>query len=131
VIKDRVVVIVFNNKDAKKLAGDIKEKIECAKSLGMVGQREYDVLIQCLGLPEQPGRVRGVSSYQGWKYACPQHVEIYRKRKRTKTDTSVDMEKIKQQIKQELVAEMQKQNMQMQRWCCHQCPIMQALHPPH
>jgi hypothetical protein len=32
-----------------------------------------------------------------------------------KTDTSVDTEKIKEQIKQELVAEMQ-----MQRWCCHQ-----------
>jgi hypothetical protein len=29
------------------------------------------------------------------------------------------------------VAEMRMQNMQMQRWCCHQCPIAQALHPPH
>jgi hypothetical protein len=61
---------------------------------------------------------------------------MYRKRKRTKTDTSVDTEKIKEQIKQELVAEMWMQNMQMQRWCghqmvCHQCPIAQALHPPH
>jgi DNA-directed RNA polymerase subunit N (RpoN/RPB10) len=45
---------------------------------------------------------------------------MYRKRKRTKTDTSVDIEKIKEQIKQELVAEMRMQNMQMQRWCCHQ-----------
>jgi DNA-directed RNA polymerase subunit N (RpoN/RPB10) len=45
---------------------------------------------------------------------------MYRKRKRTKTDTSVDMEKIKEQIKQELIAEMQMQNMHMQRWCCHQ-----------
>jgi hypothetical protein len=61
--------------------------------------------------------VRGVSSYLGWKYAWPQNVEMYRKRKRTKTDTSIDMEKIKEQIKQELVAEMQ--NMQMQRWCFH------------
>jgi hypothetical protein len=43
-----------------------------------------------------------------------------RKRKRTKTRTSVDTEKIKEQIKQELVAEMRMQNMQMQRWCCHQ-----------
>jgi hypothetical protein len=56
---------------------------------------------------------------------------MYRKRKRTKTDTSVDTEKIKKQIKQELVAEMWMQNMQMQRWCCHQCPIAQALHLPH
>jgi hypothetical protein len=86
----------------------------------MAGQREYDVLSQCLGCPEQHGRVRGVSSYQGWKYAWPQHIEMYRKRKRTKTDTSVDTEKIKEQIKQELVAEMRMQNMQMQMWCCHQ-----------
>jgi hypothetical protein len=55
--------------------------------------------------------VRGASSYQGWKYEWPQHVEMYRKRKRTKTDTSVDIEKIKEQIKQELVAEMRMQNM--------------------
>jgi DNA-directed RNA polymerase subunit N (RpoN/RPB10) len=86
----------------------------------MAVQREYDVLSQCLGRPEQPGRVRGVSIYQGWKYAWPQHIEMYRKRKMTKTDTSVDTEKIKEQIKQELVAEMRMQNMQMQRWCCNQ-----------
>jgi hypothetical protein len=78
------------------------------------------VLSQCLGRPEQHGRVRGVSSYQGWKYGWPQHVEMYRKRKRTKTDTSVYTEKIKEQIKQELVVEMRMQNMQMQSWCCHQ-----------
>jgi hypothetical protein len=78
------------------------------------------VLSQCFGHAEQPSCVRGVSSYQGWKYAWPQHVEMYRKRKRTKTDTLVDTEKIKEQIKQELVAEMRMQNMQMQRWCCHQ-----------
>jgi hypothetical protein len=120
VIKDRVAVIVFNNKEAEKLSADIKEKIACGKSLGMAGQREYDVLSQCLGRPELHGRVRGVSSYQGWKYAWPQHVEMYRKKKRMKTDTSVDTEKIKEQIKQELVAKMRMQNMQMQRCCCHQ-----------
>jgi hypothetical protein len=124
VIKDRVAVIVFNNKEAEKLAADNKEKIACAESSGMAWQREYDVLSQCLGRPEQHGRVRGVSNYQGWKYAWPQHVEMYRKKKRTKTDTPVDMEKIKEQIKQEPVAKMQMQNMQMQnmqmqRWCCH------------
>jgi hypothetical protein len=119
VIKDRVAVIVFNNKEPENLALGIKEKIACAESSGMAEQ-EYDVLSQCLGRPEQPGRVRGVSSYQGWKYAWPQHIKMYRKRKRTRTDASVDTEKIKQQIKQELVAEMQMQKLQMQRWCCHQ-----------
>jgi hypothetical protein len=44
VIKDRVSVIVFNNKEAEKLVVDIKEKIACAESSGMAGQREYDVL---------------------------------------------------------------------------------------
>jgi hypothetical protein len=107
VIKDRVAVIVFNNKEIYKLATDIKEKNACAKSSGMEGKREYDVLSQCLGRPEQLGRVCGVSSYQDWKYAWPQHASMYRKRKRTKTDTSVDMKKIKEQIKQELKAEMQ------------------------
>jgi hypothetical protein len=106
VIKDRVAVIVFNNKEAEKLVADINEKIACAEYSGMTEQREYDVLSQCLGRPEEPGRVRGVSSYQGWKYAWRQHVEMYRKRKRTKTDASVDTEKIKEQIKQELVVEM-------------------------
>jgi hypothetical protein len=41
-------VIVFNNKEAKKLVVDIKENIACAESSGMAGQREYDVLSQCL-----------------------------------------------------------------------------------
>jgi hypothetical protein len=44
VIKYRVVVIVLNNKEAEKLVADIKEKIACAESSGMAGQREYDVL---------------------------------------------------------------------------------------
>jgi hypothetical protein len=61
---------------------------------------------------------------------------MYRERKRTKTDASVDTEKIKEQIKQEMVAEMQMHNMRCRcgvvtRWCCHQCPIVQALDPPH
>jgi hypothetical protein len=42
VIKDLVAVVVFNNKEAEKLATDIKERIvECS---GMAGKREYDVL---------------------------------------------------------------------------------------
>jgi hypothetical protein len=65
VIKDCVAVIVFNNKEVEKLAADIKEKIACVGSSEMAGQRGYGVLSQCLGRPEQLGRVRGVSSYQG------------------------------------------------------------------
>jgi hypothetical protein len=65
VIKDRVVVIVFNNKKIKKVAADIKEKNAWAESSGITEQREYEVPSQCLGRPKQPGHVRGVSSYQG------------------------------------------------------------------
>jgi hypothetical protein len=36
-IKDHVAVIVFNNKEAEKLAAGIKEKIACAVSSGMAG----------------------------------------------------------------------------------------------
>jgi hypothetical protein len=56
-------MIVFNNKEAEKLAADIKEKIACAESSGMALQREYDVLSQCLGRPEQHSCVRSVSIY--------------------------------------------------------------------
>jgi hypothetical protein len=69
--------------------------------------------------PEQPGRVRGVSSYQGWKYAWPQHASMYRKRKRTNTDASVDMENTMEQIMQELVAEMKMRNSILKRLCFH------------
>jgi hypothetical protein len=60
---------------------------------------------------------------------------MYRKRKRPKADISVDTAKIKEQIKQELVANMQMYNMQMQRWYGHQMvlspmSIAQALHTP-
>jgi hypothetical protein len=65
VIKDHVAVIVFNNKEVEKLVADIKEKIECAESSIMAGQRQYDVLSQCLGCPEQPSHVCGVSRNQG------------------------------------------------------------------
>jgi hypothetical protein len=37
VIKDRVAVIVFNNKEVEKLSADIKENIACAESSGMAG----------------------------------------------------------------------------------------------
>jgi hypothetical protein len=51
------------------------------------------------GCRRQPGRL-----LYGWL------TYLYKKRKRTKTDTSVDTERIKEQIKQELVAGMQKQS---------------------
>lgn len=59
------------------------------------------MLSQCLG-PEQPGRVRGVSSYKGWKHGFTEHSNMYRKRKRV---ASVDLEAIKDQVKAEVTSE--------------------------
>jgi hypothetical protein len=77
VIKNGVVVIVCSREKNEKLATDIKEKNECAESSGMAGQMDYDVLSQCLGRPEQPVCVCGVSSYQDWKYAWPKHASMH------------------------------------------------------
>jgi hypothetical protein len=110
VIKDRVAVIVFNNKEAKKLSANIKEKIACAESSGMAGQREYDVLSQCLGHPEQHGHLCGVSSYQaGSMHGLSTSRCTGRRRGRRPTHQLI--RKNKGTIKQELVAEMRMQNM--------------------
>jgi hypothetical protein len=63
VIKDHVAMMVSNNKAIEKMAADIKEKNACLESSGMAGQREYGVLNQSLGRPEQSGRMCGVSIY--------------------------------------------------------------------
>ena len=83
VVTDGVAKIVINKVANESVAADIMEKNAHAESSGMTSWlRENDVLSQCLGRPEQPGRVCGVSSYQGWKFAWPQHASMYRKRKR-------------------------------------------------
>jgi hypothetical protein len=75
--------------------------------------RENDVLRQYLSHPEQPGRVCGVSSHKGWKFAWPQHASLYRKRKRASTGSLVDKQQMKEEIKQELKAEMKKDMLDM------------------
>ncbi|CAL4906881.1 unnamed protein product [Urochloa decumbens] len=77
---------------------EMKEKQAQAETLGINFERENDLLTACLG-PEQPGRVRGVSSSMGWKYAWPECSGMYRKRKR---NSLVDMEAIKDQIRAEV-----------------------------
>ena len=80
------------------MAKQIIEKQQHAESSGISWVREQDVLTSYLG-PEQPGRVRGVSSYKGWKHAWPQFSSMYKKRKRT---ASVDVDKIKAELRAEL-----------------------------
>lgn len=57
------------------------------------------MLTSCLG-PEQLGRVRGVSSYRGWKHAWPQFADLYRKRRRPCSDD--DMQAMKSQLRVEI-----------------------------
>jgi hypothetical protein len=62
---------------AKQKAGEFKP------------QREKDVLTVALGNPEHPGRVRGISSKEGWKEGFgPEWEGMYRKRDRYKEELS-------------------------------------------
>jgi hypothetical protein len=63
VIKDRVAVIVFNNKEAKNWLRTSRRRLHVQNLQEWLTKREYDVLSQCLGRPEEHGRVCGVSSY--------------------------------------------------------------------
>jgi hypothetical protein len=56
--------IMWSQDSIEKISKDIKEKQSAAESSGITWARENDVLAACLG-PEQPGHVRGVSSYTG------------------------------------------------------------------
>ena len=64
VISEGVATIEWKTDATRRLSEEIKEKYANAESSGITWIRENDVLIQCLG-PEQPRRVRGVSSYNG------------------------------------------------------------------
>ena len=97
-ISEGTTWIRWNKESTKRVAEQIIENQQHAASSGISWVREQDVLTSCLG-PEQPGRVRGVSSYKGWKHAWPQFSSMYRKRKRT---ASVDVEKIKAQLRAEV-----------------------------
>ena len=56
------------------------------------------MLTQYLG-PEQPGHVRGVSSYNGWKEAWPGHLGMYRMRRKI---SSADLQTIKDELRAEV-----------------------------
>jgi hypothetical protein len=92
--------IIWSRDAIEKISKDMKEKQSTAESSGITWVRENDVLAACLG-PEQPGRVRGVSSYTGWKHGWPECSGMYRKRKRS----DVDVEAITAQVRQEVTAQ--------------------------
>ena len=95
--------IIWKQDSTQKFSEDIKEKQSAAESLGVTWVRENDVLTACLG-PEQPGRVRAVSSYTSWKHGWPGCSGMYRKRKRSGA-VDVDVEAIAAQVRQEVTAQ--------------------------
>ena len=63
-ISEGATHIKWKTEDTERLSKEIQEKQAHAESSGITSTRENDVLTQYLG-PEQPGHVRGVSSYNG------------------------------------------------------------------
>ena len=104
-----VATIEWKTDASRRLLEEIKEKQANAESSGLTWIRENDVLTQCLG-PEQPGRVRGVSNYNGWKEAWPEHSDMYRK---TRKISSADLLAMKETMKEELKAELTKDILSM------------------
>ncbi|XP_040376952.1 uncharacterized protein LOC102718982 isoform X2 [Oryza brachyantha] len=98
-VVDGVAQIRWSKRATKKVSEDIKEKYASAKSSGVSWVRENDLLTACLG-PEQPGCVRGVSSYRGWKHAWPEFANLYKKRRRIISDD--ELVAIKNELKVEV-----------------------------
>jgi len=78
-------------------------KVAAKQQVGEVKpQREKDVLTITLGNPEHPGRVRGISSKEGWKEGFgPEWEGMYRKCNRYKEALSnFFKEEVKKEVKQ-------------------------------
>ena len=75
--------ITFRRSETQEVAQRVREKAAEASQGSFTGARERDVLTAALGNPEHPGRVRGVSSSQGWKHGFPEDIGMYKKRKRS------------------------------------------------
>jgi len=97
-VSDGTAHIKWKKESTQQVPQEVKKKNENALSSGMTWERENDLLSACLG-PEQPGRVRGVSSYNGWKHAWPESSGVSRKRKRA---SLVDVDKIKAELRAEV-----------------------------
>ena len=97
-ISEGATHIKWKTEDTERLSKEIQGKQAHAESSGVTWTRENDVLTQCLG-PEQPGRMWGVSSYNGWKEAWPGHLGMYRKRRKI---SSADLQTIKDELRAEV-----------------------------
>ncbi|TVU00972.1 hypothetical protein EJB05_53584, partial [Eragrostis curvula] len=99
VVADGVATIKWKQESTEKVSEEMKEKNSNAESSGISWVREKDLLANVLG-PEQPGRVRGLSSTMGWKHAWPEFSHMYRKRRRT--GSVLDVQAIKDELREEV-----------------------------
>jgi len=104
-LSQKGVEIHWLKDSAESVSKQILEKQGALESSGLTLVREKDVLTEVLGRPEQTGRVRGVSSYSGWKH-WPDCAGMYRKRKQSTSD--VDVEAIKEEVKSHVIEEITK-----------------------
>lgn len=79
-MSEGVTEIEWKNPATLKDSKVMKEMNNEAESPGISCVRENDLLSHSLG-PEQPGRVRGVSSTSGWKHGFLGCSDMYQKGK--------------------------------------------------
>ncbi|KAG0520251.1 hypothetical protein BDA96_08G057800, partial [Sorghum bicolor] len=95
--------IIWIGGGTKEVAEKVKQKFTYSQSHEVKYVRENDILSECLG-PEHTGRVRGISSYKGWKHGFPESIDMYKKRKRA----AVDYDALKAAIRVEIMDELKK-----------------------
>ena len=105
--------IQWLSKSAEAVSQQVVEKQAELESLGLTNKlvRDKDVLSQVLG-KEQTGRMRGVSSYFGWKF-WPNYEDMYRKRKRSDVDTDAIKEEIRGEVLRDVIAMLRAQGVNL------------------
>jgi hypothetical protein len=91
--------VSFDDPNVEEVAKNIYVMVAKQSQGSFKPQRERDILMAGLGNPEHPGRVRGISSKEGWKEGFrPQWEGLYKKRDRYKEELS---DYFKQEAKKE------------------------------
>lgn len=95
--------IIWIGGGTKEVAEKIKQKFTDSQDSEVKFVRENDILSACLG-PKHTGRVRGFSSYKGWKHGFLDCIDLYKKRKRA----VVDYDALKAELRVEIMDELMK-----------------------
>jgi hypothetical protein len=81
--------VSFDDPNVEEVVKNIYEMAAKQSQGSFKPQRERDILTAGLGIPEHPGRVRGISSKEGWKEGFrPQWEGLYKKCDRYKEELS-------------------------------------------